>query len=118
MKITKVQVIKTCPREKRGNKSWCPIFILIYTDVGIVGHGEIGLAYGKSQRAGLGQGVDYANLILGMDPMNTEAIWDKLHRRTFWGMSGGVVPFAGLSGIDIALWDIKGKALGLLLLCP
>jgi len=112
MKITKVQVIKTCPREKRGNKSWCPIFILIYTDVGIVGHGEIGLAYGKSQRAGLGQGVDYANLILGMDPMNTEAIWDKLHRRTFWGMSGGVVPFAGLSGIDIALWDIKGKALG------
>lgn len=112
MKITKVQLIKTCPRAKQGNQNWCPIFILIHTDEGIIGHGEIGLAYGKSQQAGLGQGIDYAQLILGMDPMNTEAIWDKLHRRTFWGMSGGAVCFAGLSGIDIALWDIKGKALG------
>ena len=112
MKITKIQLVKTCPREKQGNRNWQPIFVLIYTDEGIVGHGEIGLAYGKSQEAGLGQGVDYARLILGEDPMRIEAIWQKLQRRTFWGMSGGAVPFAGISGIDIALWDIKGKSLG------
>ena len=110
MKITEVQLVKTCPLIKNGNKNWQPIFVLIHTDEGITGHGEIGLAYGKSQEAGLGQGVDYARLILGMDPMDSEAIWQKLQRKTFWGMSGGAVPFAGISGIDIALWDIKGKA--------
>ncbi len=109
MKIIAVQLVKTCPLASKGNTRWQPIFVLVHTDEGITGHGEIGLAYGKSQEAGLGQGVDYARLILGMDPLNHEAIWQKLLRTTFWGMSGGVVTFAGISGIDIALWDIKGK---------
>ena len=109
MKITEVQIVKTCPLIQKGNRNWQPIFVLIHTDEGITGHGEIGLAYGKSQMAGLGQGIDYARLILGMDPMDGEAIWQKLQRKTFWGMSGGAVPFAGISGIDIALWDIRGK---------
>lgn len=112
MKITKIQIVKTCPLKHSGNMRWCPIFVLIHTDEGITGHGEIGLAYGKAQEAGVGQAVDFAKLILGMDPMNIETIWHKLQRTTFWGMSGGAVIFAGISGIDIALWDIKGKALG------
>lgn len=110
MKITEVQLVKTCPLKHKGNQKWQPIFVLVHTDEGITGHGEIGLAYGASQEAALGQGVDYARKILGMDPLNNEAVWQKLQRTTFWGMSGGAVNFAGISGIDIALWDIKGKA--------
>lgn len=112
MKITSVDIIKTCPRAAQGNTAWCPVFVRINTDEGLSGHGEIGLAYGKAHMAGVGQGIDFAKLIIGMDPIKSEAIWDKLHRKTFWGMSGGAVTFAGMSGIDIALWDLKGKALG------
>lgn len=112
MKISAVDVIKIYPREAQGNKNWCPQFVVIHTDEGITGYGEIGLAYGKSHDAGFGQGVDFAKLILGLDPMNNEAIWERLQRKTFWGMSGGPVVFAAISAIDIALWDIKGKALG------
>jgi L-alanine-DL-glutamate epimerase-like enolase superfamily enzyme len=111
LKITSVDIIKTCPRAAQGNKAWRPVFVRINTDAGLCGFGEIGLAYGKAHMAGVGQGIDFAKLIIGMDPMKSEAIWDKLHRKTFWGMSGGAVTFAGISGIDIALWDIKGKAL-------
>ncbi len=55
---------------------------------------------------------DFAELIIGLDPMIFEKVWNKLHRSTFWGMGGGGVIFSGISAIDIALWDIKGKALG------
>jgi len=55
---------------------------------------------------------DFAELIIGLDPMIFEKVWNKLHRSTFWGIGGGGVIFSGISAIDIALWDIKGKALG------
>lgn len=116
MKITSIDVIKTFPSADVNNTSvggvpWCPICVRINTDEGISGFGEVGLAYGNAQTAGFGQAIDFARCIIGMDPMRSEKIWDKLHRLTFWGMGGGGVVFAGISGIDIALWDIKGKAL-------
>jgi len=52
---------------------------------------------------------DFCQIVIGMDPLNSEKIWDTLHRSTFWGQGGGTVIFAGMSAIDIALWDIKGK---------
>ena len=48
-----------------------------------------------------------------MDPMEHEKIWDKLYMGTFWAQGGGGFEFGAMSAIDIALWDIKGKALGL-----
>lgn len=116
MKITSVDIIKTFPLANTANTAvggvpWCPICVRINTDEGISGFGEIGLAYGNAQTAGFGQGIDFAKCIIGMDPMNSEAVWNKLHRLTFWGMGGGGVILAGISGIDMALWDIKGKAL-------
>ena len=55
---------------------------------------------------------DFAEQIIGMDPMNIEQIWETIFRKTFWGMGGGTVVSAAMSAIDIALFDIKGKALG------
>ena len=88
---------------------WRPIVCRIYTDEGIYGDGEAALAYGESQIAAFGIVQNFAKLIIGMDPLQHEVIWDKLYRTTFWGQNGGPVIFAGISAIDIALWDIKGK---------
>jgi len=51
-------------------------------------------------------------LVLGADPFDTERLWDRMYRATLMvGRKGAVI--RALSTIDIALWDIKGKALGL-----
>lgn len=107
MKITKVDVLHLKTNLKNGH--WCPIVCRIYTDEGIYGDGEAALAYGESQIAAFGIVQNFAKLIIVMDPLQHEVIWDKLYRTTFWGQNGGPVIFAGISAIDIALWDIKGK---------
>lgn len=115
MKITSVDIIKTFREPSRsaeiavGGVPWHPVCVRINTDEGISGYGEIGVAYGNAQSAGFGMGVDFAKCIIGLDPLNSEEIWNRLHRLTFWGMGNGGVIMAGISGIDIALWDIKGK---------
>ncbi len=112
MKITSVDVIKVLAgRPSVAGTPWNPIIVRINTDEGISGFGEAGLCYGNANHAAFGGCVDFAELIIGMDPMKIEAIWNKLHRTTFWGMGGGGVIFSAMSAIDIALWDIKGKAL-------
>ena len=70
------------------------INVKINTDEGISGFGEAGLSYGNSREAAFGQCQDFARLVIGMDPMNTEEIWNHLHRHTFWGMGGGAVIMA------------------------
>ena len=117
MKINSVDIIKTFKTPSRaaeiavGGVPWHPVCVRINTDEGISGYGEIGVAYGNAQSAGFGMGVDFAKCIIGLNPMNNEEIWNRLHRLTFWGMGNGGVIMAGISGIDIALWDIRGKAL-------
>lgn len=113
MKIVSVDVMQV-PSGNAGSSrgAWSPVVVRVNTDEGISGFGEVGLAYGKGWRAGFGMVQDFAEQIIGMDPMNNEQIWETIFRKTFWGMGGGTVVNAGISGIDIALWDIKGKALG------
>ena len=89
------------------------VTIKVNTDEGIYGWGEAGLAYGNCSEAAFGQCQDFAKLIIGMDPFDTEKIWEHLHRHTFWGMGGGVVVTSAMAAIDIACWDIKGKALNM-----
>ena len=89
------------------------VTVKINTDEGIYGWGEAGLAYGKCSEGAFGQCQDFAKLIIGMDPFDTEKIWEHLHRHTFWGMGGGVVVTSAMAAIDIACWDIKGKALNM-----
>ncbi len=107
MKITKVDVLHLKTDLKGGH--WRPIVCRIYTDEGIYGDGEAALAYGEAQFAAFGMLQNFAKLIIGMNPLDHEIIWDKLYRSTFWGQNGGPVIFSGISAIDIALWDIKGK---------
>lgn len=109
MKITKVEVFRLPTANSKQNS---PIGCRIHTDVGICGDGEAGMAYGVGGSGAFGMVCDLAKLIIGMDPFDTEKIWEHLHRHTFWGMGGGVVITSAMAAIDTACWDIKGKALG------
>ncbi|CAI8184809.1 MAG: D-galactonate dehydratase [Marinobacterium sp. xm-d-530] len=52
-------------------------------------------------------------VLIGFDPFKTELLWSRMLRESFWGLGGGPVLYSAMSAIDTALWDIKGKALGL-----
>lgn len=108
MKITHVDVMQVNVDANAGTP-WRPIICRVFTDEGIYGDGEAALAYCIAAPAAFGMIKDLASLIIGMDPLDNEVIWDKLYKQTFWGQNGGPVVFAGISAIDVALWDIKGK---------
>jgi L-alanine-DL-glutamate epimerase-like enolase superfamily enzyme len=106
MKIQSVDVMELKPRI---DKNWRPVVCRVNTDEGIYGYGEAAMAYGVGASAAFGMIRDLSGCIIGMDPLENEVIWDKLYKTTFWGQNGGPVVFSGISAIDIALWDIKGK---------
>ncbi|KUO73911.1 MAG: hypothetical protein APF77_15580 [Clostridia bacterium BRH_c25] len=106
MKITSVDILSLHPRNDPMPR---PVVCRINTDEGIFGYGEAAIAYGKGSPAAAGMVKDLASMIIGMDPLDNEVIWDKMYKSTFWGQNGGPIVFAGIAAIDIALWDIKGK---------
>lgn len=110
MKITKVDVLRAYPNEN----SWHPVLIRVHTDEGIYGDGEVALGYGNASKAAFSMVEEMAGKIIGMNPLQHEVIWQKLYREAcFWGINGGPIVFGGISAIDIALWDIKGKVIRL-----
>lgn len=106
MKIVKVDVMQLGTDIR---PDWRPIVCRIYTDEGIYGDGEAAMAYDVGALGAFGMLQELAKMVIGMDPLDNEVIWDKLYRSTFWGQNGGPVTFSAISAIDIALWDIKGK---------
>ncbi len=112
MKIVSVDIIDVKNPIQSAVSKWRPVVVRINTDEGVSGFGEVGMAYGVGASAGFGMAKDLSRLLIGEDPMRSEFIWDKMQKKTFWGQGGGTVVSAGMSAIDTALWDIKGKVLG------
>ncbi len=119
MKITNVEALYVrLPEVKQQCDSGQDALIVrVSTDAGITGIGEVDSAplaakgtiegpYSHTATAGLRE------LVLGEDPFETERLWQKMYRGSIYGGRRGVGLHA-MSGIDMALWDIKGKALGL-----
>ncbi|WP_276948699.1 mandelate racemase/muconate lactonizing enzyme family protein [Enterocloster lavalensis] len=80
------------------------LFVKVHTDEGLIGLGECGAwAYQEATVSVLKQ---MEKMILGQDPLRTEFIWNALSRNLHFR---GSVTQSALSGIDIALWDLKGK---------
>ena len=91
-----------------------PIVVELQTDAGVSGLGEAGIAYGVGETAAAGMIKDLAEtIVLGQDPFRIEAVWSDMYDHTFWAKRGGPIVFAGISAIEQALWDIKGKVAGL-----
>jgi D-galactarolactone cycloisomerase len=82
--------------------------IAVHTDAGITGYGS-SFADGRLIQAGL-QVLE--PLYAGENALEPERVADKLHQNTFWMGRGGTLTHT-ISGIDIALWDILGKATGM-----
>ena len=82
------------------------LLVEIETDSGIVGIGEAGLGGGATEAV---IGKVLMPLLIGEDPLLIEALWQKMFARTRQFGRRGVVLHA-ISGLDIALWDIAGKA--------
>ena len=90
-----------------GRRNW--IFVRIETDQpGLIGWGEASLEV--KTRGVLGAIEDFVPLVVGEDPRRIEHLWQILYRQQFF--RGGAVEMSAVSGIDQALWDIKGKDLG------
>ena len=81
--------------------------IAVFTDEGITGWGS---AFTNDELV-LGALHVLAPLYLGENPLEPERVSEKLHANTFWMGRGGSITHA-ISGIDIAMWDILGKAVG------
>ena len=86
------------------------IFVEVKTDEGITGWGEVTTTHPVANRAVCAILRELGPMIEGDDPIQIEKIWNKIFRRfTYMGSRGASTN--AISGIDIALWDIRGKAL-------
>ena len=80
-------------------------YIRILTDEGISGIGEATLNTRQLAVEGVFQHLE--SVLVGQDPMRGAHIWQDIYRGTFW--RGGPVLMSALAGVEMALWDIKGK---------
>lgn len=83
-------------------------FVKVETDAGLYGIGEGGLKRRGLAMAEVVRSSEPA--LLGQDPFRIEYLWQVMFRGGFF--PGGVIQSAAVSAVDIALWDLKGKALG------
>ena len=115
MKITDLRVYLTKP--EKNSRSW--IFVEVDTDENITGVGEctnsggggaIVIAHAINVLKKTLEGQDFSDGLIGQDPNHIDRIWHQIYRRfTTLGSRGFATTLA--SGIDMALWDIKGKML-------
>ena len=114
MKITDIKVYPIKPDmgdilPAGINIGW--VFLAVETDEGLTGYGECSNWPVKGNIIVASILDIVKDSVIGRDPMHIEAIWQELFRNyTYLGSRGPITTI--LSGIDIALWDIKGKALG------
>ena len=99
MKIVKLTTFIVPPR-------WC--FLKIETDEGIVGWGEP-VVEGRAHTVAAAV-EELSDYLVGRDPRNVQDLWNVMYRAGFY--RGGPVMMSAIAGVDQALWDIKGKALG------
>src|SRR4051794_11859335 len=103
MKITAIKTLVVNARMR----NW--VFVKVETDqAGLHGWGEATLEWHTKGVAGTVE--DLSVLLIGQDPRRVEHLWQIMHRQYFW--RGGITNMSAMSGIDQALWDIKGKELG------
>ena len=101
MKIVSLELIKVPP-------SW--VWLKIHTDEGITGLGEPYLE--NHPDSVIAEVLRLEPLLIGEDPTRIEWLWNRMYEGGS-GYKGGPVKMSAISGIDMALWDITGKAAGL-----
>jgi len=118
MKITEIvcQILRIKNVQAKTASSQDSVLIRVRTDTGLEGIGEadsspemvkaaIDAPFSHNIASGL------RGLLIGENPLETERLWQMMHRRTMYCGRGSVMTTA-MSAIDMALWDIKGKHYG------
>jgi galactonate dehydratase len=100
IKITKLEIIPV--------HSLRTIFVKMHTNAGIIGIGE-GTVEGRINTT-MAAIQELEQYLIGKDPRQVAHHWQAMYRHAFY--RGGIVLTSALSAVDIAMWDIKGKALG------
>lgn len=106
-KITRVRYFKTPtdaagrPNRRQPTFNQSTNVVLVETDIGLTGVGEGGAGDTMEQCAGL---------LIGEDPFRTDRLWQTMYRAYFY--PAGREKVHALGALDVALWDLKGKALG------
>jgi len=104
MKITGIKNYSIADSDGRSY-----FIVKVETDEGIYGLGEVGIRWWG---AAIEKAVEHlSEIVIGQDPFSTERLWQHMFRGSFF--PADKVYTCAISAIDIALWDIKGKALGL-----
>lgn len=87
------------------------VLVKVETDEGIVGWGEA--HHGRAPGA-IARLIDttISELTLGMDPLDTVGVWNRVYKMQLASHGMGAAASMALSGLDLALWDIRGKAAG------
>jgi L-rhamnonate dehydratase len=119
MKITEVEAIYVRQPEVKAqaDSGQDAIIVKVYTDAGITGIGEVDSApfavkgyiegpYSHTVSKGL------KHVLIGQDPFQTEYLWQRMYDDNIY-VGRRATAIHAMAGIDLALWDIKGKALGL-----
>src|SRR4030088_2018172 len=118
MKIAKIicQVLRVPSVEKKTASSQDVVLVRVRTDTGLEGIGEadaspevvkaiVDAPFSHNIACGLRE------ILLGENPLETERLWQKMYRRTmYFGRTS--VGIAAMAGVDMALWDLKGKHYG------
>ncbi|MEV5767975.1 mandelate racemase/muconate lactonizing enzyme family protein [Micromonospora sp. NPDC052213] len=102
MKITHLELL-TVPQDTSAM-----LLVVVHTDAGEYGVGEVGMR--SRWRAVRGAVEDFAEQLAGADPSRIEHLWQVLSRSGFFPANG--VLASVLAAIDVALWDLRGKTLG------
>jgi L-rhamnonate dehydratase len=119
MKIVNVEAIvlrQPAVDQAIADGSQDDLVVRVHTDEGIVGIGEVDSAP-EVVKAVIEAPASHAiasglrHVLVGQDPLDVEGLWHKMYRAAIYYGRRGVALHA-ISGIDIALWDIKGKVLG------
>lgn len=119
MKITKIETLVLLDPGfdvEACSSAQDDIVVLIHTDEGITGIGEVDtnpwVAQAMIHARGthvLGLGLE--EMLLGQDPLQPEALWDRMYTGSFMTGRRGL-GICAIGALDMALWDIRGKALG------
>ena len=88
------------------------LLVEVETDTGLLGLGEAAHFGGPLVSTATVIEQELRPYLLGQDPRETERLWELMHRRAYKHARGGIV-IAAISGVDIALWDLRGKLAGM-----
>jgi galactonate dehydratase len=110
MKITEIRTF-LMHAGRPATRSWAArnwLFVKVYTDEGLYGVGEAS-GWPRVVETAI---QDLTPLLIGEDPIHIERLWQKMFTAIMGHGLTGCVGGGAMTGIEMALWDLKGKALG------